>query len=694
MTTLRLRLTAARELGLATLFHYARFQIGLATGWIRSRTPVEGLDQSSLTRWLGRDVPSDPKGYVAYRRREGAPRFFIGFGGEAPASDGAGATTQEADEILSGAFRLFGKDPIPMGMPPDWFAYPPPLQDLPRLEIRDHWSRVPLDAPGMDVRLLWELSRFGWVFPLTSAFRRTGDVRFAEGCWTLIDDWRRRNPPNQGVHWASGQEVGLRILALTAAIETFGSAWAHDPPRLALAAAMVASHASRIPPTVAYAQAQGNNHLLSEGAGLLTAGLMFPEFRRSRAWARMGRDLLENGFRRQTFDDGGYVQHSVNYHALALELGLWSARLAELNHQPLTEGSRSRLAALADGLSAQVEPTSGRAPSFGPDDGSRLLLVGPQAPSDRRPVLEAAARAFAGVSWFPGEDQGTVARWLGLGSAPTSEVHPPSSLPIAGLHFLRNSKTRAVLRCVRFRGRPGHSDQLHVDLWRGSENVVIDPGSYLYNGPAPWSNALSAAAVHNGPVVDGQEPMHRAGRFLWAGLSRGSAEAEHQGSYRVLRSVQDGYRRLGVRVERAVATAGESVWVVQDRISGEGQRRMTVGWTLPDGVWEWFGEALSLATEGGPMRIEWDGQGLQSGLVRAGVWLSGDELEGPVELWGWRSPHYGALAPCLRLVFAVEGRLPLRMTTRFLLGDQEEGPVEWSGVDFLGPLPEARGEGD
>lgn len=688
MTAIRLWLSAARELGPAALFHYARFQVGLVTGWTRRRTPVEGQGGNPRTQWVGGAVPSDAEGYVAYRRRDGAPLFFADIATLPQTTRLAEATTQEADEILAGRFRLFGRDPIPLGVPPDWFAYPPPLQGLPRLDIRDHWSRVPLEKPGRDVRLLWELSRFGWVFPLASAFRQTGDARYAESCWKLIEDWRRQNPPNRGVHWASGQEVGLRILALTTAIRAFGPAWEVDPRCLALAAEMVASHASRIPPTVAYAQAQENNHILSEGAGLLTAGLMFPEYRGAGAWERQGRDLLEKGFRRQVLDDGGYIQHSVNYHRLALELGLWSARLAELNGRPLTEDARSRLGALARGLAAQIDPDSGRAPAFGPDDGSRLLRVGAEAPDDLRPTLEAAARLFLGVSWFPGEDQGSVARWLSLSAAPLAGLPRPEGLPDSGLHFVRGRETSATLRCVQFRGRPGHSDQLHVELWRGSENVVVDPGSYLYNGPAPWSNALSAAAVHNGPVVDGREPMHPAGKFLWVDRSRGWVESAREGSVVVLRSMQDGYRRMGVRVERALAKTGESAWVVQDRVRGEGEHRMTVGWTLPDGAWEWLGDALRLQAEGGPLKIEWAGMAVLAGLARAGGWLAGAVIPGPVELWGWRSPSYGVLAPCLRLVLEVRGPLPVQMATHFVLGKSDDRQVEWNGSDFLSALPD------
>src|SRR3972149_3366798 len=139
--------------------------------------------------------------------------------------------------------------------------------------------------------------------------------------------WRRTNPPNRGVHWASAQEVGLRILALAFAERAFFPEWSRREERLQQVAQMVGFHAARIPPTLDYARAQRNNHLLSEAAGLYTAGLLYPELRDSDRWRSLGRRQLEAGFARQVFDDGGYIQHSTTYQRLALSLGGWSGRL-------------------------------------------------------------------------------------------------------------------------------------------------------------------------------------------------------------------------------------------------------------------------------------------------------------------------------------------------------------------------------
>jgi hypothetical protein len=55
-------------------------------------------------------------------------------------------------------------------------------------------------------------------------------------------------------------------------------------------------------------------------------------------------------------------------------------------------------------------------------------------------------------------------------------------------------------------------------------------------------------------------------------------------------------------------------------------------------------------------------------LARGGVWIAGEPGEGPIDLWGWSSPRYSAIEPCLRLVLEVDGDCPLVLRTRLSPG--------------------------
>jgi hypothetical protein len=668
MTALRTRWLALRELGAPALYHYTRYRLRLSTGLIRRTTPARHWRDIPFDRWVRQDVPLDPDAYVAYRELTVGARFFfdasrpgLPWATHKPAAD----IVREANDILAGRFRLFGGPPQTLGFPPNWAAFPAPLGERPPLGFQGHWSGVDLGEEGADVRLVWELSRFGWVFPLARAYRRTGDAKYAEGCWRLIDDWCRANPPNRGVQWASAQEVALRILALAFAERGFFPQWSRDGARLQRLGQVIGFHAARIPPTLDYARAQGNNHLLSEAAGLYTAGLLFPELRDSERWRRSGRRLLEAGFDHQVFPDGGYVQHSVNYQRLALALGVWSARLGEVNGEPFPPRTLQAVARLGRSLAIQADSPSGRPPSFGPDDSSDILPLSSVEAGDARPLAAAASRLTGRQTWYAPGPWDETSRWLGLAEGERAELPGASSLPDAGLHYLRGGRARGCLRCVEFHERPGHSDQLHIDLWWGDRLLTLDPGSYLYNGPPPWQDGLAGALVHNAPVVDGEEPMQRAGRFLWAERAQGTFAGRWQGDrFEAMCGVHDGYRRLDLMLSRTVSLRENRAWVVADQAHGVGRHRLMVGWSLPDVPWEWHAGEIRLYPEGREERLGWDDGWTRAGLARAGEWIAGVPVEGPLERWGWVSPRYSALKPCLRLVLEVSGKCPLLLRTR------------------------------
>jgi hypothetical protein len=488
------------------------------------------------------------------------------------------------------------------------------------------------------------------------------------------------------VQWASAQEAALRTLSLVFALHAFAPAWGSRPERIAALVEAIVAHAARIPPTLGYGRAQGNNHLLSEAAALYTAGLLLPEARPSARWRHVGRSLFIEGIAQQVFPDGGYVQHSANYHRLALQLGLWVARLAELNHDPLPAETSEALGRLTLALGVLVDPTSGRPAQFGPDDSSDLFSLDPVFTDDYRFTLQAASRQFHGSPLYPAGPWDELSGWLGLAqgsrrASPKAQpgVTIPSALPQAGLFRLGGRTSWALLRAAQFRSRPGHSDQLHVDLWWRGENVALDPGSYLYQAPVPWDGGLAEAEVHNTLTVDGDDPMERAGPFLW--LDWAQAEflgmwESRDGSIQVAAAEHRGYR--GITHRRTLVRAGESVWIVVDDVIGTGTHRVSLGWNLPDLRWKLHGQTIGLRSGKGPVELSVEGGEIS--VFRAGVCLAGGPVPNASLRWGWWSPAYGRKEPGLRVIAVREAPLPLRLVSWWGLGGGRAGTpkVEWN----------------
>jgi hypothetical protein len=489
-------------------------------------------------------------------------------------------------------------------------------------------------------------------------------VRYREGFFTLLDSWLDANLPNLGPHWASGQEVALRMIALIFGYFVFTPSAPEQQERILVA---IAAHAERIPPTLRYARAQRNNHLLSEAVGLYSAGLLFAEFANAHRWKALGRRWLIYALGDQVFEDGGYIQHSTNYQRLALAAGLWAARLAELHNEPLPPASLHALSRMAQFLTALTDPRSGQVPNLGHNDGSNLLPLASCEPADYRPILQAASLALRGQRAFEPGPWDELSFWLGVPvrrESQGAESQAASDYPKAGIYLLRAEHSKAALRCARFSSRPSHSDQLHLDLWWHGHNLARDPGSYRYAGK--WGSALAAARAHNGVLVDGREPMIQAGRFLWLGWSNARFIARSREG--PLEALAAEHTLSGITHRRSVVHTGDALWVVIDELLGQGVHRGQVTWTLPD--WEWELNPRELVLEGEPGRVvlKVEPDQAELALYRAGERLAGEAAIENSELLGWWSPTYGTKEAALTLVVRIEGDLPARLATWWRLG--------------------------
>ena len=672
---------ALRELGLGQVAHYAWYQALLRTGYMRWATRHPAPGKVSARRGHTQGL-SGIRPLLRLPAREQV-RLALG-------ESGLARTLEEADEIVSGRVRLFGGEPRPLNLTP-----PGPLL---------HWTKYDQEigdrGEGLeeDVKLLWEPGRFGWAYILGRAYYLSQDERYADAFWSYTETFLEANPPYLGPHWISAQEVALRLIALVFAYQIFSPSVHTTTPRSMLIYKVIAEHARRIPPSLAYARAQGNNHLLSEAVGLYTAGLSLPNHPKAARWQKLGWRLFQWGIQKQIADDGAYVQHSVNYHRLMLQLALWVHALSETQGPPFPVAARRRLAAATRWLLALVDGDSGRAPNLGPNDGALVQPLSSCPFHDYRPVLQAAAAAFLGERPYPAGVWDEMGLWeghKGEGLRDRELETPRFSILSSRLrynpsspHVLRipHHASWAYLRVAHFTSRPGHADQLHLDLWWRGINLAQDAGTYLYNASPPWDNALSKTCVHNTLTVDGQNQMTRAGRFLWLDWAQAgevASERSPDGAWERITARHNGYRRLGLIHQRAVTAYQDGRWVVEDSLISSGKTQgerskprpadFSLHWLLTDWEWEIAEEGESsvviyLASPHGGvlLRMEPGEHSALTGfqLARAGELLAGNGEVAPHQ--GWVSPTYGQKFPALSLTVSAQGTPPCSIVSRWI----------------------------
>jgi hypothetical protein len=444
---------ALQELGARQLWHYIWYQLQLHSGILRWKTGPSRLETTRPPyTFSNRPLFSLPDRQQLLSLLD---------------SKAAIELTQHADEILAGQERLFGGEPVRLGLEPL-----PPLLHWTTYEINQE-SQGPIDP-----KQIWEPGRFGWAITLARSFYLNQDERYAEAFWNYSERFINANPPYQGQHWVSAQEAALRLVALVFTHPILAQSPGSTPERLALLYRAIAAHAERIPPSLSYARAQNNNHLLSEALGLNAAGLALPDHPQAARWRRLGWRWFNHGIQTQIAEDGTYVQHSTNYQRLMLQLALIAQTLARSEDQSLPQESIKRLAASTLWLHRLVDPARGRVPNLGANDGANILPLANCEFNDYRPVLQAAGNAFLGRNLFTAGPWDELSLWLNSQVSGKQQIrHDPAdsiSQEIQQPFRLDNTAhdSWAYFRATGFSSRPSHADQLHVDLW-----YRFEPGS-------------------------------------------------------------------------------------------------------------------------------------------------------------------------------------------------------------------------
>jgi hypothetical protein len=568
--------------------------------------------------------------------------------------------TLEADEICAGRYRLFGGEPVALRLNPGGNL--------------SHWTqyeRGKAKPEVEDIKFIWEPARFGWAIILARAYALTEKPIYAQKFWQLVEEFLNANPAYNGPNWTSAQEAAIRIISLSFALPIFWSSSESSPDRKNRIMNSLIAHAERILPTLSYARAQNNNHLLLEGVGFFTAGIILDGHSRSKRWKKKGWKQINWCFQHQIDSDGEYCQHSMNYHRLMLQAALWTNSLCQLSEIQYPVKTLQRLTAATNWLIAYVDQQTGLSPNLGHNDGALILPFSKNPYSDYRPTVQAAAVAFLNSGVYESGPQDEMRLWLNLDNPKA----PKQNLNIGSpaVHVLENGEAKGFIRSIHYKDRPAHADQLHVDLWWQGQNITLDPGTYQYNSASPWDNGLAKSIVHNTVTIDGLDQMTRHSRFLW--LDWAQSKIIEKSNHSII-AEHGGYKKLGLIHRRTLTTNSPQQWEVIDQIIKDKENLAThqviLNWSFPDGEWSLDAPHYSLSLPDLKCKVTIEVLNGTSNnnpsmqMIRAGKLIYGNGESNP--LLGWYSPTYGEKKPALSFRVIFSDSDSLRFRTIFQLG--------------------------
>jgi hypothetical protein len=462
-------------------------------------------------------------------------------------------TMSAARELLAGRWNVFGNE-VTLADPPRWDHDPltdAAWPDAPSGQV-DH--RDP--ATGGPKRV-WELGRLT-MLPTLALAARLGEAGAAERATRWLDDWTARHALGRGVHFVSGIEMAVRVIAASWALMLLGD---RERPGIALepALGLLAQQALHCRDHLSLGSS-ANNHLIAEYAGMAVLGFGFPGFAGAASLADQGWRGLEEETLRQIHPDGVPAEQAFGYLPFVWELLLAGLLAGEAAGRRASDAVRARLAASLEFARAIRLPDGGW-PRVGDEDDGRVLLV---AEPNRLDLVGNAVAAWLGVEELSDRDHGLAL--LLTGRRPDGSRAAPEGVhefPQGGYTVWRHGPLH-----VFFDHGPlglgslaahGHADALSLAIHHGADAVVVDPGTFAYQEDPVARDRCRATPAHATVHFGGRSQSEMMGPFLWG--RRATVRAEDGGWTCAWADGSRHWRRA------AVEPGGVTI---EDRVSGAG----------------------------------------------------------------------------------------------------------------------------
>lgn len=570
---------------------------------------------------------------------------------------------KEADLFLQGKITFFSKHRFELKKI-DWHFSPLTKKKSPQDK---HWSDISdLNSEFGDIKWIWELSRFSFAYLLVRAFSQTNESKYVIAFWELFEDFISQNPPELGANFKCGQEMSLRIMAWTFALNAFKDHEQTTNNRVQLMLKAIHHHADHVEKHFDFAlKSVKNNHSLSEAAGMYTVGIVFPFFKNASKWREKGKKFIQSEANWQIYDDGSYIQHSMNYQRLAIQDLTWVVRLGQINNDDFSREFINKFKSTVMFLFQHQESKNGRVPNYGMNDGAYIHPLTSCHYLDYRPVLQAAWSVLEGKRIYDLPEIDEITIWFtGRNDFNLDSLNRKSmAFEKGGYYTLRQDNQFAAIRCATYKHRPLQADMLHIDFWDGEYNILADAGTYSYNTNQDDLLYFNGTSSHNTIMINNKDQMKKASRFIWLNWTKSkNISFKKSVNWTVFEGEHYGYAPITHR--RGVFQSKDFLIIVDDIIGTINNESVRQSWLFGVGELEKIAsDEIKIKL---PNDIQWKIKSYLSKSISTNIYKGSTN---PVA--GWSSLYYGHKEPVPQLINEYQINEPSRIITVFSKLDRE-----------------------
>jgi hypothetical protein len=456
---------------------------------------------------------------------------------------------QSFERILNGEIPFFNAQYFDVGVHYDWLTNP---DNGYRYDVNRHWTEIDdYSKEAGDIKYVWEKSRFSYLYTIIRY-----DYHFDEDhspfVFQEIESWIKANPLNKGPNFKCSQEISLRLLNWIFALYFYKNSDSLTEDLFQKLLHSIYRQLHHVYHNIHFSRITvRNNHALTETLTLYIVSTLFPQFPNVSSWKRKGKRWFEKEIEYQIYDDGTFLQFSMNYHRVVIQLLTWAIKIADLNTDPFNPLVYNRAYQSLNFLYQCQEDRTGYLPNYGSNDGALFFKLSDNDYRDYRPQLDALHILLTGKSLYKEYCEDTF--WYGKSKKPDFEPIKKqggiSCFKAGGYYLIREAEIFTFIRCGKHNDRPAHADNLHVDIWYKGENIFLDGGTYKYNTSDDELKYFMGTASHNTVMLDDYDQMLKGARFIWYYWSQAiNAQIEEQNEWFEFRGKVSCFRHLSANI--------------------------------------------------------------------------------------------------------------------------------------------------
>ncbi|MFT5753325.1 MAG: hypothetical protein ACI924_000540 [Flavobacterium sp.] len=479
-------------------------------------------------------------------------------------------------KILNGQLFFFSSDWKNVGANYDWITNP---ETGFQYDVSKHWSEInDFNPKNGDIKYVWEKSRFTYLLTIIR-----NDYHFDEDhsqfVFAEIENWIDNNPINQGPNWKCSQEISLRLFNWMYALHFYKNSKALTEELWSKIQNVIYWSLHHVYHHIDFSRiAVRNNHAITETLALTVSELLFPFIPETKKWANEGRKWFEEEVAYQVYDDGTFLQFSMNYHRVITQLFSFGISLTELHNKPFSEPFYKKVHKSLNFLYQCLQEEKGYLPNYGANDGALFFPLSNTVYRDYRSQLNALHIVLTNQKLYDDTVINEEYNWVQKKSnslhklKPLERTYGTFSFPNGGYYLCRTSEHFTFIRCGNHKDRPSHADNLHVDVWVKGDNILRDSGSYKYNTTKEFSDYFTGSKAHNTVVVNDESQMLKGSRFIWyfwtQSLNANWKETEEEYVFTGKINAFHQLNKKATHTRKIIISKQTSNWTVSDEVTG------------------------------------------------------------------------------------------------------------------------------